>query len=136
MAISVKETQGGESLAISFNDQLDFAQWDAVRKQCPRRGKYSKVYLDLRELDHIDLAGMGILLLLGDRFQAQGAEVLLLPCNPRIHAFLNTMGYGQRFKVPRGCSVPVDNSACSGACLAEKPATGTWCSTRARGDRQ
>jgi anti-anti-sigma regulatory factor len=114
MTIKVKNCEKDGELHIKFTGSLTFSEWEEFKTVCLQHGVYSTIYLDIRQIDFIDLAGWGMLRLLSNRFEY--ADVILLPCNPLIREFLSVLDVSDWFKTPNDCSAQPGKFGCLRDC--------------------
>ncbi|MBF0425249.1 MAG: STAS domain-containing protein [Magnetococcales bacterium] len=58
--------------------------------------------IDLINTDHIDSAGMGMLLMMREMFGGDAARITLINPNPKVHGVLVTAQFQELFKIAYG----------------------------------
>ena len=93
MAITVKIDSEDDTMTIKFSGSFTFDDWPEFAEKCLGINYSKKLYLDLSDLKRINVAGLGMILLMCEKVPKRLCKVSMIGCNENIEQLLRCVDF-------------------------------------------
>lgn len=101
-AIDITVDATGECAHIVMRGRFAFSAHRAFRSACNTAldaRNVMRLQIDMHEVEDLDSAALGMLLLLHERAHARGKDIALVICSRRVHRLLDVAGFTRYFTI-------------------------------------
>jgi anti-anti-sigma regulatory factor len=121
MAIEIRPSDGEETV-IRFTGNLNMDAWGEFREKVLSLEPRRTYVLDIRELEELDTAGIGMLMKFRQDIGGGHSDITLLGCNSSFTELLACLECHRWFNVPNSCIYYQTDDGCNGQCMSAGPA--------------
>lgn len=93
MAITVEIDSDKDVMTLKLSGSFTFENWPEFHRKCLGIDYPVKLILDFSKLDEINVAGLGMILLLHEKLPQKQNEMVLSACNGQVRKFLDCVGF-------------------------------------------
>lgn len=100
--MDIKVTTAGPVATITMNGRFDFSAHHSFKQAYDpllQQKDLSCLEINLADVAYMDSSALGMLLLLHERAQAEGKEVVLCRANPTVTQILDIANFGKLFTI-------------------------------------
>lgn len=109
MAVKVDDFDSGNGVRLVIDGTLDAASVDQAITACGnklRDASWNRLEVELVGSDHVDVAGLELLLMLQERAREKRSSLTLVACDPEVRRKLDIAGFQRRFVICESAHAP------------------------------
>ncbi len=100
MPVETYTSDDGNTLTVKISGRFDISLNRTFGKSYEKKiGSVSKVVLDMADVKHVDSSGLGMMLVLRDRFGENKERIDIVNVNSSLAKIFEITGYGKLFNI-------------------------------------